>query len=156
MNSHHGRDVFLGLGLAITAAIPTGTFAQSVSPCPASRLVLVRSLSTYELWNSIGRSSIEIGHVVVRLIGLDPEAVPPERCGQPLAVVMIGAAGTGVDPVVLRVYSNEVRVVDIKECGPHDKRCTFNIQIGDDAPVPVLVYNDMHVIAGGQELGQIR
>jgi len=155
------KQLFL---IAFSAMISSVGCASATPPPENSSFVVGQDVNiaitdhvtTYEMWNFAPSRLIPKGDVVVSLNVLDVEAAPIEAGKQLLAVVLVGEYGTGVEPVAFRVSAPDSRIVEIVPRSGETAPAIFDLSVGNEKPVPLVVEPDGRVTLAEHPLGVIK
>jgi hypothetical protein len=109
-------------------------------------------ISVYEAWNSADRSLIKSADSIAMLYVMDTEAAPSEAGQQLLAIVMVGQAGTGIEPVAFRISASNARAVRLVV----GQKGSFELFVGNGKAVHLDVQESGRVTLAGHTIGTIR
>lgn len=144
--------------LLVASIAPLTVEAAPIQLSNNTRIEIVQSLTTRELWNTTKPSSVEAANIVVDSRMFDSEAKPKDGKWRGCALVMIGTGDVGIQPVAVRVWT--VRTCDLSiEAGVSSKpqpRSEFNMRLDSKEMLKIQVTSDLKVTMGGKVVGQIK
>ena len=142
----------------VVILITPSSFAADLQfrPSSNSRIEVVRSFTSRELWNVTAPSSVTSGNTIVDYRLFDTEARPSDGKWRGCAIVMVGTGDLGVRPVAFRVWTTSrcnLSVVSVKTGSRTDSE--FSMKINDREIAKIFVNAGLDVSVSGNVIGRI-
>lgn len=146
------------LSMFITIFIaPMAVSSPTLTLSDSTRIEVVESLPTRELWNSIELDRLVFKNVVVRSQMFDPEARPNDGGWRGCGIVMIGTGDLGIQPVTIRISTIKSCNLTLEKADgslpQSEARFTVNLSQGESLRVNVA--EDLRVTIDEKPVGHI-
>jgi hypothetical protein len=122
----------------------------------SSRLEVVGSFTSRELWNVTAPSSVTNGNAIVDSRVFDAEARPSDGKWRGCAIVMVGTGDLGVRPVAFRVWTRDrcdLSVTSVKTSPRTGSE--FRMKLNERETADIFVNASLDVSVNGKVIGRI-
>lgn len=120
-----------------------------------TRIEVVSSFATRELWNTAKPNVVANGNAVAESRLFDPESRPRNDKWHGCAIVMIGTEDLGIQPVAIRIWTVKPCDLKIGVGMASTMGADFIMRIGAGEVFKVRVSKDLQVSIDGKVLGRI-
>lgn len=149
------RSFFRNLALLLITLSSIACWARPTTLSPHVQVEIIQSVSTRELWNFAAPKSIEASNVVVESRQFDSESQPRRDRWIGCALVMVGTSDLGIQPVALRIWTDKSCELSISPVAPGDSGTEFEMHMGGQGSIKIVVTNELKVVIGGHVFGKI-
>lgn len=121
-----------------------------------TRIEVVESFSTRDLWNTAKPNTAAGMNVIVESRLFDPESRPRNGKWHGCAIVMIGTEDLGIQPVAIRIWTVKPCDLKIRAETTSVTDADFSMRMGVREVFKVHVSKDLQVSVGGKVVGHIK
>jgi len=141
--------------LLVVLLAPLTVNAAPIQLSNNTRIEVVESLTTRELWNATKPNTVEAANAVVDFRMLDPEARPRNGKWLGCAVVMIGTGDLGIQPVTLRIWTMRPCELTVSADSKSRPEAEFTMRVDSKETLRIHVTRDLKVTVDGKAIGRI-
>jgi len=141
--------------LLVVLFAPLTVNAAPIQLSNNTRIDVVESLTTRELWNAAKPNAVEAANVVVDFRMFDAEARPRNGKWRGCGVVMIGTGDLGIQPVTVRIWTKRPCDLTVSAGSKLQPGAEFSMRVDSKETLKIHVTRDLKVTVGGEAIGRI-